>query len=59
MNDYKEQEIKVLDIDVVSVVKKLESIGAKKVYDGVRTIFAVGYFRSFLFDITRQVDSDY
>ncbi|MCI8588840.1 MAG: hypothetical protein HFG40_04230 [Bacilli bacterium] len=49
MNEYKEQEIKVLDIDVASVVKKLESMGAKKVYDGVRTIFVVDTLdRSFL-----------
>lgn len=41
MNEYKEHEIKVLDVDVQQLVKKLEEIGAKKVYDDERTIIAL------------------
>lgn len=41
MNEYKEHEIKVLDINVQELVKKLEKIGAKKVYDDDRTIIAI------------------
>ena len=41
LNEYKEHEIKVLDVDVESVTKKLDQIGAKKVYDDVRTIIAL------------------
>mgnify|MGYP001039519140 CR=1 FL=1 len=41
MSEYKEHEIKVLDVDVDDLVSKLESIGAKKVYDDERTIFAL------------------
>lgn len=41
LNEYKEHEIKVLDINVNDVIKKLELIGAKKVYDDTRTIIAL------------------
>ena len=41
LNEYKEHEIKVLDVDIEEVCKKLEEIGAKKVYDDVRTIIAL------------------
>ena len=41
LNEYKEHEIKVLDVDVDSLTKKLEEIGAKKVYDDIRTIIAL------------------
>lgn len=41
MNEYKEHEIKVLDVDVQKLTKKLEEIGAKKVYDDERTIIAL------------------
>lgn len=41
MNEYKEHEIKILDIDVEKLVKKLDEIGAKKVYDDTRTIIAL------------------
>lgn len=41
MNEYKEHEIKVLDIDVEKVIEKLEVIGAKKVYDDTRNIIAL------------------
>lgn len=40
-NEYKEHEIKVLDIDIQQLVKKLEEIGAKKVYDDERTIITL------------------
>lgn len=36
MNTYKEQEIKVLDINVENLCEKLERLGAKKVFDGDR-----------------------
>ncbi len=39
--EYKEHEIKVLDVDIEQLVKKLEKIGAKKVYDDERTIIAL------------------
>lgn len=39
--EYKEHEIKILDIDINRLVKKLEEIGAKKVYDDIRTIIAL------------------
>ena len=38
MNEYKEQEIKVLDVDVKQLVVRLEEIGAKKIYEDTRTI---------------------
>lgn len=38
MEEYKEKEIKILDVDVDILKGKLEEIGAKKVYDDVRTI---------------------
>jgi adenylate cyclase class 2 len=38
MNDYKEHEIKVLDINVDKVAARLAQMGAKKVYDDIRTI---------------------
>lgn len=41
LSEYKEHEIKVLDVDVEALCAKLESIGAKKVYDDVRTIIAL------------------
>lgn len=41
MNEYKEHEIKVLDVDIQRLTKKLEEIGAKKVYDDERTIIAL------------------
>ena len=41
LNDYKEHEIKVLNVDIESVTKKLEEIGAKKVYDDFRTIITL------------------
>ena len=41
MNEYKEHEIKVLNVDVPSLLKNLEILGAKKVYDGNRTIIAI------------------
>ena len=41
LNDYKEHEIKVLDVDVDSLTKRLEEIGAKKVYDDSRTIITL------------------
>ncbi len=41
LNEYKEHEIKVLDIDVNSLIEKLEKIGAKKVFDDTRTIIAL------------------
>lgn len=41
LNEYKEHEIKVLDVDIENLTKKLEEIGAKKVYDDVRTIIAL------------------
>lgn len=41
MNEYKEHEIKVLDVNVEELTKRLEKIGAKKVYDDNRTIIAL------------------
>lgn len=41
LNEYKEHEIKVLDVDIDILTKRLEEIGAKKVYDDVRTIIAL------------------
>lgn len=41
LNQYKEHEIKVLDVNVDDLTKRLEEIGAKKVYDDVRTIIAL------------------
>ncbi|MCI8616931.1 MAG: hypothetical protein HFJ60_01505 [Clostridia bacterium] len=41
LNEYKEHEIKVLNVDIESVTKKLEEIGAKKVYDDFRTIITL------------------
>ena len=40
-NEYKEHEIKVLDVDIEQLVKKLDKLGAKKVYDDERTIIAL------------------
>lgn len=39
--EYKEHEIKVLNVDIESLTKKLDEIGAKKVYDDTRTIIAL------------------
>ena len=41
INEYKEHEIKVLDVDIEQLVKKLDKLGAKKVYDDERTIIAL------------------
>lgn len=41
MQEYKEHEIKVLDVNIEEISKKLEQLGAKKVYDDVRTIIAL------------------
>lgn len=41
MNEYKEHEIKVLNVDVQQLIENLERIGAKKVYDDKRTIIAL------------------
>lgn len=41
LNEYKEHEIKVLDVDIDALTKKLEEIGAEKVYDDSRTIIAI------------------
>lgn len=41
MNEYKEQEIKVLDVNVKQLVERLEKMGAKKVYEDTRTIIAL------------------
>lgn len=41
MNEYKEHEIKILDVNIKELIKKLENIGAKKVYDDNRTIIAL------------------
>ncbi len=41
MNEYKEKEIKVLDIDIEKLKERLDKIGAKKVYDDERTIIAL------------------
>ena len=39
--EYKEHEIKVLDVDIKDLEERLEEIGALKVYDDKRTIFAL------------------
>ena len=36
MNTYKEQEIKVLDVNIKNLCEKLEQLGAKKVFDSDR-----------------------
>lgn len=41
LNEYKEHEIKVLDVDIENLTKKLEEIRAEKVYDDTRTIIAL------------------
>ena len=41
LNEYKEHEIKVLDVNIDDLIKKLEGIGAKRVYDNVRTIITL------------------
>ena len=41
INEYKEHEIKVLDVDIENLKSKLEQLGAKKVYDDTRTIIAL------------------
>ncbi len=41
MNEYKEHEIKVLNVDIEQLIKKLDEIGAKKVYDDDRTIITL------------------
>lgn len=41
LNEYKEHEIKVLDVDVDTLTKKIKEMGAKKVYDDTRTIIAL------------------
>ncbi len=39
--EYREHEVKILNVDVENLKLKLESIGAKKVYDDVREIIAL------------------
>lgn len=39
--EYKEHEVKILDIDVKKLVEKLDEIGAKKVYEDTRTIITL------------------
>ena len=41
LNEYKEHEIKVLDVNIKELEAKLKEIGAKKVYDDVRTIITL------------------
>lgn len=41
LTEYREHEIKVLDVNIADLCKKLEEIGAQKVYDDVRTIIAL------------------
>ena len=41
LNEYKEHEIKVLDVNVETLTKKIEEMGAKKVYDDTRTIISL------------------
>ncbi len=41
MSEYKEHEIKVLEVDIEMLKKRLELLGAEKVYDDVRTIIAL------------------
>lgn len=41
LKEYKEHEIKVLNVDIDKLTKKLEEIGAKKVYDDFRTIITL------------------
>ena len=41
IRQYQEHEVKVLDVNVAELCKRLEEIGAKKVYDDVRTIIAL------------------
>ncbi len=41
MEEYKEHEIKVLDIDVKALTANLEKIGAQKVYDDTRKIITL------------------
>ena len=38
LDEYQEKEIKVLEVDIASLTKKLEEIGAKKVYDDTRCV---------------------
>lgn len=41
LDEYKENEIKVLDVDIDELTKRLDGMGAKKVYDDTRTILVV------------------
>lgn len=41
VQEYKEHEIKILDVDIETLTTKLEAIGARKVYDDNRTIIAI------------------
>lgn len=41
LSEYKEHEIKVLDVDVDSLIEKLNKLGAKEVYNNTRTIIAL------------------
>ena len=41
LDEYQEQKIKVLEVDVASLTKKLEEIGVKKVYEDTRKIIAL------------------
>lgn len=41
LSEYKEHEIKVLDIDIDNLIEKLKEIGANEVYNDTRTIIAL------------------
>lgn len=41
LNEYREHEIKVLNVDVDSLIEKLNKLGAKEVYNDTRTIIAL------------------
>lgn len=38
MENYREHEIKILGVDVLDIQQKLETLGAKKISDGIRVI---------------------
>ncbi len=38
MENYREHEIKILGVDVSDIQQKLETLGAKKISDGIRVI---------------------
>jgi len=41
MDEYKEKEVKVLDVDINQLVERLESLDAKQVYNDTRTIYTL------------------